>query len=209
MTALLVMQAPAPEAVGRLVALLERYRTTSPLLEEELAQQRALTHTLTEHRLHGERALSAWRTALSRRWECEVLAQRAYRNAQRQLGDYYGADTAYAQLIAPAQAGASSTASDLLQEVRRLHAVIELLAPRPPFADEASNRLRLAADELASAIDYSQHCESERRSLITEQRIAVSLYERAYNRARRLLANHVGDQALALPPIFPDANEQA
>lgn len=202
MTALLMLQAPSSEAVGKLVALLERYRDASPLLEEELARQRVFTHTLAEHKIHGERALSAWRTALSRRWECEVFAQRAYRRVQRLLAEHYGDDSSYAALLGSSHKGAGSTPSDLLQELRRLDVALGLLAPRPPFADAASAQLRQAGDELEVAIDHSLHCESERRSVLTEQRITMSLYERAYDRARRLLANQVGDQALALPPVF-------
>jgi len=207
MTTLLVLPTPTPDAVGRLVALLERHRHTSPQLEEELTRQQTLTHTLAEHRLRGDRALSAWRTALSRRWECEVSAQRAYRSVQRQLGDYYGPDTAYAQLIAPAHPSGSGTASDLLHELRRLAASLELLAPPPPFAAEALARLHATGDELAVAIEQSQRCENERRSVSIEQRMAVNLYERAYNRARHLLAGYIGEQTLALPPSCPDCDE--
>ena len=207
MTTLLVLSTPTPDAVGRLVALLERHRHTSPQLEEELARQQTLTHTLAEHRLRGDRALSAWRTALSRRWECEVSAQRAYRSVQRQLGDYYGPDTVYAQLIAPAHPSGSGTASDLLHELRRLAASLELLAPCPPFAAEALARLHVTGDELAVAIEQSQRCENERRSVSIEQRMAVNLYGRAYERARRLLAGYIGEQALGLPPSCPERDE--
>jgi hypothetical protein len=203
MTALLMLQAPSPEAVGRLVALLERYRHTSPLLAEELTRQQTLTHTLAEHRIHGERTLSAWRTALSRRWACEVDAQRALRKVQRQLTDLLGADDAHAALFGSAPGDAQSTPTNLLAELRRLEAAIDLLTPRPPFAESARTRLRLASDELASAIEESQRCENERRSVLSEQRVAMSLYERAYERARRLLSSEIGDQALALPPVFP------
>ena len=207
MTTLLVMPTPTPEAVGQLAALLERHRHSSPQMEEELTRQQTLTHTLVEHRLRGDRALSAWRAALSRRWECEVSAQRAYRSVQRQLGDYYGPDTAYAQLLAPAHHVGGGTASDLLHDLRRLEASIQLLAPSPAFAAKALARLRLAGDELAVAIEQSLRCENERRSMITEQRIAANLYERAYDRARRLLAGYIGEQALALPPSCPNESE--
>jgi hypothetical protein len=193
-----------PDAANRLVALLERYRDAYPLLEEELARQRALTVAMAEQRKRGEQALSAWRAALSRRWECEVSAQRAYCEVERQLGAYYGSDSAYAQLIAPAHPASGSTASDLLHEVRRLEASLELLTPRPPFAPQASARLRAVAADLAAAIDLTARYEAERRSVLSDQRIAANLYERAYDRARLLLARHLGDHALALPATCPE-----
>jgi hypothetical protein len=195
-----------PDAANRLVALLERYRDACPLLDEELAHQRALAIAIAEQGERGEQALSDWRAALSHRWECEVSAQRAYCEVERQLGAYYSSDSAYAQLIAPSHPASGTTASDLLHEVRRLAASLELLTPRPPFAAEAIDRLSAVAAALAAAIDQTAHCELERRSVLTDQRIAANLYERAYDRARQLLARHLGDQALALPSACFDTN---
>jgi hypothetical protein len=196
--------ASIPDAATHLVAMLERYRDACPLLNEELAHQRALAIAMAEQRKRGEQALSDWRAALSRRWECEVSAQRAYCDIQRQLGAYYGSDSAYAQLIAPSHPASGTTASDLLHEVRRLEASLELLAPRPPFAGQAIARLSAVAAELAAAIDQTARCEIERRSILTDQRIAANLYERAYDRARQLLARHLGEHALALPAVCFD-----
>lgn len=208
MTQMLLIASPIPDAATRLVALLERHRETYPALEEELTQQQTLTRVLAEHRRRGEQALSAWRVALSRRWECEVCAQRAYSAVQRQLAEYYGPDQAYAQLIAPGHPACASTASDLLHDIRRLGASLELLAPRPPFAPEAIARLRDAGENLGRAIEQTSRCEAERRSVLTEQRIAVNVYERAYTRARRHLTRFLGEQAVGLPPACPDSDEE-
>lgn len=205
---MILMAPPVSDAARRLVALLEHHCEAFPPLEEELAQQRSLAHMLAEHQLRGEQSLSAWRAALSRRWECEVSAQRAYSAAQRQLAAYYGPDAAYAQLIAPAHPGNASTPADLLHEVRRLEASLELLSARPPFAAEALGSLRAAGDALAVAIDESARCEAERRSLLLEQRMVASLYERAYARARRQIVRYLPEQGSALPPTCgesPDA----
>jgi hypothetical protein len=191
-----------PDAASRLLAALEHHRDTHPLLDEELSRQRTLAAAMAEQRQRDEQSLSHWRAAISRRWECEVKAQRAYTSIERQLSAYYGDDAAYAQLIAPAHPASSSTASDLLHDVRRLEASLELLSPRPPFAAEAIARLRAVAEDLGTAIDLTVRCEVERRSVLTDQRIAANLYERAYDRARQLLARHLGDQAPALPQPF-------
>jgi hypothetical protein len=201
----MLLRSPFPEATSRLVSLLERHSEHFPPLAEELAQQRALAELLAEHHRRGECALSAWRAALSLRWEREVDAQRAYSAVQRELAACYGGDPAYAQLIAPAHPGGASTPSDLLHEVRRLEASLELLAPRPPFAAAAAARLRAAASALAAAIERSARCEAERRSVVSEQRMVANLYERAYDRARRQLARCLGEQAVALPSFCPDA----
>lgn len=199
-----MVPSPLPDATTQLIALLERHRERYPELADELAHQQTLSRVLTEHRQRGAEALGAWRAALSRRWECEVRAQRAYSAVQRQLAAYYGPDRAYAQLIAPGHPESASTASDLLHDVRRLCASLELLAPRPPFAAEAIAQLQAAGDDLERAVDQTSRCEAERRSVLTEQRIAVNLYERAYARARRHLAGFLGEQAVGLPPVCPD-----
>ncbi len=192
------------DAANQLVATLERYRDTYPILDEELARQRALAVAMAEQHERGEQALNEWRAALSRRWECEVNAQRAYCEVERQFGTYYSSDSAYAQLIAPSHPTSGSTASDLLHQVRRLEASLELIQPRPPFAAEAITKLRAVAADLADAIEQTARCEVERRSVLTDQRIAANLYERAYERARQLLAHHLGEQAPALPSICLD-----
>lgn len=208
MTQMIMVAPPAPDAARRLVALLECHREAFPLLDEELTQQRSLAHVLAEHQLRGEQSLSAWRAALSHRWQCEVSAQRAYSAAQRQLCAYYGPDAAYAQLIAPAHPSNASTPSDLLHDLRRLEASLELLSSRPPFAAEALALLRAVGDDLGRAIEETARCEAERRSLLTEQRMAASLYERAYARARRQLVRYLGEQVIALPPECFELSDQ-
>lgn len=183
-----------PGAALDLLSLLERYREAHPSLDDELAQQRALSDTLAEHRRRADQTLAEWRAALSRRWECEVGAQRVYSAVQRQLAAYYGPDCAYTQLIAPAHPSHASTASDLLHDVRRLGASLELLAPRPPFAAVAVVELRAAGDGLEQALAETDRREAARRSVLAEQRIAANLFERACERARKHLAHVVGEE---------------
>lgn len=181
------------EGASQLIALLERHRRTLPFADEELARHQALRHALDDQHRRGEHALSCWREALSRRWECEVSAQRVYSAALRQLSDYYGDDPAYARLVAPAHPNHPITPTDLLADMRRLEASIALLSPRPAFAENCLERLRATADELAAAIDWTGRCEAERRSIMLEQRIAANLYQRACDKTRRLLSNHLPD----------------
>lgn len=188
------------EVASNMIDLLERHRQTLPFADTEIARHRALLEALEEQHRRGEQALSAWREALSRRWECEVNGQRVYTAIQRQISDYFGKDATYTQLVAPANPGAAQTASDLLANMRRLEASLALLKPRPPFVDEWLVRLGTAGTDLAAAIDCSDHCESERRNVLIERRMAANLYERTCQKTRRLLSEHIGDAAILTWP---------
>jgi len=198
MTQTIDMTTALLEGSTQLIALLERHRTSLPFAEEELARHRALRLAIDDQHRRSAHALSDWREALSRRWECEVSAQRLYTATMRQMSEYYSDDPAYARLVAPAHPDSGVTPRELLSDLRRLEASIALLSPRPVFADECLRRLRASGDELASAIDWTGRCESERRSIMLEQRIATNLYQRTCEQTRRLLSAHLHDTSEAL-----------
>ena len=181
-----------PEQINQIIELLERYKGAMPFADEELARHRALRVALDDQFQRGEAALSAWRAAIARRWECEVNGQRIYSAIRRQICDYFGKDGAYTLLVAPTHPEQASTASDLLAEMRRLEVSLELLRPRPPFADESIARLHASVDDLATAIEWTEHCETDRRSVLIEQRMACNLYQRACDKTRRLIESHMG-----------------
>jgi hypothetical protein len=189
------------DATFRLIDLLERHSDQLPLLDEELERHRNIAHAMAGQTHQAEIALSAWRVALARRWDCEIAAQRTYSVVLRQLSLYYGGDPAYTLLIAPPRPGAAITPAELLRHVRRLDASLDLLTPRPPFADEAGRQLRVSADELAVAIDQTERREGERRSLLAEQRLASQLLQRAYERTHSLLTRYLNAADLALLPL--------
>lgn len=201
MTSTLFPPPPLTDATNRLLVLLEQHQTC-PDLAAELQQQRGLARLLDEHRQRGEEILAAWRTAVSHRWECEVAAQRAFMLAQRQLKTHYEADPARAQLLVPAQRTGSSTPGDLLVEVRRLAASLELLSPPPPFARAAIADLLATSNELELALGETTRLEAQRRALLAEQRIAINFYTQAYNRARGVVTSCIGEHEL--PPITDD-----
>jgi hypothetical protein len=195
---MLSLTAHNPDATSQLIDLLEHRRAEMPFAEEELARHRALRHALAEQISHSEQALSQWREALSRRWECEVQGQRIYTIVQRQIATYFGSDTTYLQLVAPSQPTAAVTAGSLLADMRRLEASLSLLRPRPPFAEESLLGLREAGDKLTAALDWSERCENERRRVMIEQRMAANLYERVCQKTRKLVAAHIDRE----PPIL-------
>jgi hypothetical protein len=172
--------------------MLELRRSELPFADEELARHRALRNALDEQHARGEQTLTDWRQALSQRWDAEVSGQRTYIAVQRKIADYFGNDAVYLQLVAPSQPAAALTASNLLADMRRLEASIALLRPRPPFAEESLAQIREAGDRLAGAIEWSEHCEAERRRVLIEQRMANNLYERVCQKTRRLVASHSG-----------------
>jgi hypothetical protein len=189
------------DATFRLINLLERYSEQIPLLDEELDRHHRIAHAMVEQTQRAELSLNAWRVALAHRWDCEIAAQRAYNGMLRQLGLYYGGDPAYIMLIALPNSDAVITPTELLRNMRRLEASLELLTPRPPFADEVGERLHRSADELALAIEQTDRCETERRSILAEQRLASQLLQRAYERTHSLLTRHLTAADLALLPL--------
>lgn len=191
MTQLLRATPITSDEAHQMIDLLERHRRDYPFIEEDLARHHTLLAALADQSQRSEHALAMWRTALAQRWSCEVAAQRVYSAVQRQLSAFYGADPAYSQLIAPAQPSTVSTPVSLLHEVRRLEAALELMTPHPLFAGEGRDRLRAAADGLAAAINLTDRCEAERRSVLAQQRVASSLLAQAHERARRRLAHYV------------------
>jgi len=148
------------EATGGLVALLERHCADFPQLGEELERQRRLRDTVAEQRERSAQALAAWRAALARRWRCEVAAQRIYADAQRRLRRYYNDRPSHARLVAPGDPDHARTPGGLLQEVLRLAATLEVLAPSLPCAAELRADLRAAADDLAAAIEQTDTARS-------------------------------------------------
>lgn len=187
---------PVAEATRGLVTLLERHCADFPQLCEELDRHRRLNDTLVEQRERSAQALMAWRAALARRWRCEVAAQRIYADAQRRLRRYYHDRPSHARIVAPAHPDHARTADALLQEVLRLAATLEVLAPPPPFAADLRADLRAAADDLAAAIEQTRRCEVERRRLHTEERMAAQMALQASERSRRLLSQYVGEEDL-------------
>ncbi|MBX0329866.1 hypothetical protein K2Z83_19565 [Oscillochloris sp. ZM17-4] len=185
------------DAVAQLITMLEMRRSELPFADEELARHRALRSALEEQDALGEQSLAEWRQALSQRWRAEVIGQRAYIAIQQQISSYFGNDALYLQLVAPSQPASALTAGNLLSDMRRLEASLALLRPRPPFAEESLAQLREAGDRLSAAIEWSEHCEAERRRALIEQRLAANLYERVCQKTRRLMAAHTRGELAA------------
>lgn len=181
------------DAAHSLVKQLERHRAIMPFAEEELASHTLLRLSLEEHQRRSEEALCNWRSALARRWDCEIVAQRTYTNVQRQLGSFYGPGSAYLQMVAPAHAGSALTPTDLLLDLRRLEASLGLLSPEPPFARTYLMELANVICQLDAAISETIRYEAERRSVQLDHRLAIKIYQRACKRIEQLLGDFEKD----------------
>jgi hypothetical protein len=196
-------ESPLTAAANQLVTLLERHRAALPFAEEELARHQALQSALAERHARSEDALSAWRSALSQRWECEVRAQRTFSAVHRLASPHLDTQSAYHQLVAASVASAPVTHTDLLADLRRLAASLALLMPPPPFVASCLADLQNAADALAAAIDRTIRCEATRKQMLLEERLTTNLYQRTCAQTHQLIASHFADAPLseALPPL--------
>ncbi len=177
---------------NRMVALLERYRTDLPCVDKELALHQSLRHELETHQRDGEHALAEWRQALARRWECEIAGQRFYMHMQRQLCDYFGADSPHLKIMLPDNSQSARTATELLSDLRRLQASLEILQPQPPFVCLQLPALTQTCTDLEEALNWTQRCEARRRTAMLEQRLALNVYYHARAQTQRLLDEHIG-----------------
>lgn len=177
---------------NRMVALLERYRTDLPFVDKELALHQSLRHELETHQRAGEHSLAEWRQALARRWECEIAGQRFYMQMHRQLCDYFGADSPYLKIMLPDDTRSARTAVDLLNDLRRLQASLEIIQPQPPFVCWQLPTLAHICNDLEEALKWTQHCEARRRTAMLEQRLAYNAYYHARTHTQRLLDEYIG-----------------
>jgi hypothetical protein len=173
---------------NQLVSLLERHRAALPFADEELARHQALRTALAERHERSEAALSAWRNAISQRWECEVRAQRSYAAAQRFLESQPDAIAAYPYLFEMTYTGEPITPSELLSAVRRLATSLGVMS----FDHAATVRADLiaAADALEIAIELTTQCENERRQMVLEERLTGHLYVRTCAKTHQLITRH-------------------
>ncbi len=190
MTAIM-LQTPPVDPLNQIITLLDQLRHRLPFAEEEIVHHTQLQAILAEQQEQSAAALAAWRAALAVRWECEVRAQRLYAHVRRQVIEVVGTDAPYLQLFEPDSAAGALTVTDLLNSLRRLAAVLSLMHPQPPFAEQAVADLTAMAAELQAAIWHTEQCEAERRRVQAEQRLLLALCHHSYRRTRHRIAEHL------------------
>lgn len=185
-----------PEANARLVSLLERHRSEFPQLGEELDRHRMLSTALAEQHRRSAEALQAWRAAIAHRWRCEVAAQRVLMEVHRRLCTYYNNDPDSCHIFAPDTANRACTPKDLLLDLRRLAAALEMLGLSASIPPSLRDRLQTAIVDLAAAIDQTERYEYERRQILAAKRMTSQMVAQAYARSLRLLSQCIGDGAV-------------
>ncbi len=181
---------------AKLIAILERHHQDAPEIEALLNAHRATHRQMTTSYHMSEEAITAWRAALARRWTCEIAARRLYKQTLRQLVQHYGtAETPTIRLISRGGAEADSTPAELLEDMRRLHAVLSLEAATLPFAEQRLAEIAQSCETLERAIDEVAERERQRRTAVLDLRIAREVYRRMRRETCQALMNQLGDRA--------------
>jgi hypothetical protein len=182
---------------GRLIDTLQAYATTSSVAREALMRHEMLHQRLQEQQHRSEVALAEWRTALTRRWKCEIEGQRIYNGTVQHLRECYGDNTPQVQAIVPASSHAG-TAADLLNDMRRLHAALVMMDGAYINAAHL-DRLEATCAELNEALNDTERLEKNRRSATIERRMAEDACQRAMNDTTRLLRETLGNTMTIQP----------
>jgi hypothetical protein len=191
MTALLAPGDALAES-QRLIAALERQRSELPFADDILAMHRPTHADLERSSELSDGAVEAWRAALAQRWECEVAGRRLYKQVVRQLAEHYGDAAPEVQLLSRGEAEANSMPAELLHDLRRLQAALDLGVAGLPFAPERLAEVERACTALEAAIEEANVCEAQRRTAALDRRMAQEAYRRARAATRRALLEHYG-----------------
>ena len=184
----------------RLIAVLERNLALVPFAAEQLAVHRSVQTMLIACQQRSDAAVSAWRSALARRWECEIAARRLYKQVQRQYIALYGsAEHPEVQRIASSYDDANTSPKSLLTDLQRV--LLDLRVRRDTLVAERQSELQHTCDELDTAIHEAEHCEAARRTAVLERRMAQEAFRRARTATQDAFNTHYGTQ------LAPGLNE--
>ena len=177
----------------RLIALLEQRRTELPFAEDSLALHRPAHESLERSSNHSDAAVEEWRAALARRWECEVAGRRLYKNVLRQLAKHYGGDSApEVQILSRGGAEINSSPAELLHDLRRLQAALDIGLASFPLASLHSADVDHMCAALEQAIGEAHTSEARRRDAAFDKRLAQEAYRRARATTQRTLLEFYG-----------------
>jgi hypothetical protein len=179
----------------RLIATIEQLRGELPFADDILALHRPTHHELETSYTRSEDAVTAWRAALARRWECEVAGRRLYKQVVRQLAEHYGGeDVPAVQLLSRGGAEADSSPVELLADLRRLQAALAVGSESLMFARERLHESEQVCAALEGAIAEANLRETQRRVAVLDNRMAREAYRRVRTETRRALIEHYGER---------------
>jgi hypothetical protein len=178
----------------RLLAALTHLDAELPFAHEMIAAHKPVHLEIQRTHEQSEQAVSLWRGALARRWECEVSGRRLYKRILRKMVDFYGSEHApEVQLLSRSGAEANSSPSELLADLRRLHAALDVGSA--PFYDfRLQTQIEQECAALQQAIAETNTHENERRNAVLDHRMAREAYRRLRSETLRRLQMHYGDQ---------------
>jgi hypothetical protein len=191
-----VPQSPSDAIVEslRFISAIEERRALLPFAGDLIALHQYAHRNLEACHAASETAVEAWRSALARRWDCEVAGRRLYKQIVRQMTDYYGEGSPQLLLVSRGGAEANSTPAELLDDLRRLHAALTVELVQIPFAAERLPQVSQAAAVLEAAIHEAQETEHRRRIAVLDSRMAREAFRRTCEESFGKLAAHYGDR---------------
>ena len=175
------------EDSSQLLTQLEGHVGVLPDARGLLERHQLLHRDLLHRQQSGERALEEWRRALARRWECEVAGQRLYLSIQRELVGYFGAES-QALLIFLHGDERERDATQLLADLRRLHAALAVTRGVPDTATAFLPSLARTCEALDEAVRWSNRCEQQRHRAFLDRHLSQQAYQQVRERTQRALA---------------------
>lgn len=192
---MITLRAPADAltAAERIIQLLEQRHDELPFAKELLATYRPAYQELARSKAYVEDSVAAWQAALAQRWACEVAGSRVFKHISQQLVAFYGsADAPEVQLVACGGAEEHRTPSELLTDLRRMAAALQISQAQLPFAEQRLQELTQTCAALDIAIAETSAREAERRIAVLEQRIVQEAQRRLRGAAQQQLTTFYG-----------------
>jgi hypothetical protein len=191
-----VSQSPSDAIVDslRFINAIEERSALLPFAADLLALHQYAHRNLEICYAASEAAVDAWRSALARRWDCEVAGRRLYKQIVRQMTDYYGEGSPQLLLVSRGGAEANSTPAELLVDLRRLHAALTVELAQLPFAADRLPHVAQSCAVLEAAIYEAQETEHRRRIAVLDSRMAREAFRRTCEETFGKLAAHYGDR---------------
>lgn len=177
---------------ARVISLLTQHTYHWPLASQLLVAHQQVHRDLERSRQANQQAVAAWRAALARRWDYEVAARRAYKQIYRVLLEVFGSPDAPEIRLITRFPNNESTASDIIHDLQRMQAAIELHLPHTSIAPAQLEELQRLGTTLQQATDETERTEAQRRNSVFDWRLAIDAYQRARLTTVQILAEEYG-----------------
>jgi hypothetical protein len=178
----------------RLIDALEQRRTELPFADTLLSTHKTVHGELEHCHDLSTAAVDSWRAALAQRWDYEVAARRLYKQILRQLAEHYGEDAPQMHMVSRGGAEANSSPTELLEDLRRLQALLMVITGQLDFAAGQLEQLTTICRELELAIETARMAEHRRREAVLDSRMAREAFRRTCEETFGVLSAHYGER---------------